>query len=153
MTARIAQEPIAVGVTLNPLLAQDVKTSTRPVEGIGKSSADPKGNNPHEDHQAPAEISARPPGKDPSIPPQALFDAALIAAENKPTVAPVVAPPKEAAPGVELKGTEPADEVDQSKAPTAQEKVVVANTDEPQTEEPASLTFAYFGADPESEPA
>lgn len=151
MSAKIAPEPITVGVTLNPQLTQDAKNAARPVESISESTADPKGNNTRDGQSNPSNNLSRPPGKDPSIPPQALFDAALIAAENKPNTEPVkveieqtelAAPPeKSAEPGEPRAIT----------APPSDKQAQPTKDSEPADDTSEEVPLAYFGADPESQ--
>lgn len=92
MSARIAPEPVTISVTQAAQYAPPQAQSPRPVESAGSASADPgrdqafgrKFSDGNEARQG-----DRPPGKDPSMLPQALFDAALIAEQYKPSTKPV----------------------------------------------------------------
>lgn len=150
MTARIAPEPIAIGVTSSPMLAENIKKAARPVEPIEESTADPKGNDPRDGRQAEGDTLSRPPGKDPSIPPQALFDAALIAAENKPSIKPIESAPKPATIAVSTETVQPkSDPVEElSQARSDVKSTETSEADESQKSE--DLTLAYFGVDHES---
>ena len=86
MSARIAPEPISIGITMGAEFSSRASRTTRPVEAIAASTPDPQQNRSGTRTLADgdkARSGERPPGKDPSIPPQTLFDAALIAAEFK----------------------------------------------------------------------
>lgn len=150
MTARIAPEPIAIGVTSNPMLAHDIKKSARPVEPIEQSTADPKGNDSRDDRQAEADPLSRPPGKDPSIPPQALFDAALIAAENKPSVKPIESTPKPVAAEVSTEAAQPANDPVKEVSQASSDVEGTENTEAAENQNAEEPTFAYFGTDRES---
>lgn len=150
MTAKIAPEQISVGVTHTAKVAQNAKPVSRPIEDSGASSADTK-----RDHRAfgrtvadgnKPEPGQRPPGKDPSVLPQALFDAALIAAEYKPQTRQPDPEPKpiEASAPQPTPASEPRKETvtAEAKAP------VEASSDETETANPAPVERA-----PEPEPA
>lgn len=86
MSARIAPEPVSIGISLNAEYKPRVDRTTRPIEPAA-ASADRQQNKAFGRSVADGikpRSGDRPPGKDPSVPPQALFDAALIAAEFKP---------------------------------------------------------------------
>ncbi|UJQ95427.1 hypothetical protein [Mariluticola halotolerans] len=86
MSARIAPEPISIGITMGAEFSPRASRTTRPIEAIAASTPDPQqsrsGTRTLADGDK-ARSGERPPGKDPSIPPQTLFDAALIASEFK----------------------------------------------------------------------
>lgn len=86
MSARIAPEPISIGVTFNAQYAQSAAESTRPIEATEPTNANKQDNPSNSGAGAharfePPQPSERPPGVDPSVPPQALKDAELIAEE------------------------------------------------------------------------
>lgn len=93
MSAKLAPENISIGITHTANIVSKPTPPSRPVENATALGADPerqdKSQNPL---TAPsiekADTSARPPGKDPSVLPQSLFDAALIAEEYKPQTSP-----------------------------------------------------------------
>ncbi len=80
--------PDAVAAVTPALVVRELnpRSDTRPVEPAGTANSER-----HEDGQtktvsvsSQAETSSRPPGTDPSLPPQTIFDASLISADFKP---------------------------------------------------------------------
>jgi hypothetical protein len=93
MSAKLAPENISIGITHNANIVSKPTPPSRPVENATALGADPerqdKSQNPLTTPSIEkADTSARPPGKDPSVLPQSLFDAALIAEEYKPQTSP-----------------------------------------------------------------
>lgn len=98
MSARIAPEPITISITHAAHLAPRRSEPTRPVESVSATTPDPKRDNAFGRKLSDgnkARPGDRPPGKDPSVLPQALFDAALIAQEYKPQTKPQKLEPTE----------------------------------------------------------
>lgn len=99
MSAKIAPENVSVGVTLASRAAPKPVPTSRPIEDAGIISAD---SNPSKNRAFGRKISdgnkaepgTRPPGKDPSVLPQSLFDAALISSEYKPQTRQEFKPPQ-----------------------------------------------------------
>ena len=89
--------PEAVSVVSPPIVVRPTapRSDTRPVEdsdrantGTSQQKQDSvaRDTSAKADTTAKAEPSARPPGTDPSLPPQAIFDASLISEDYKPTL-------------------------------------------------------------------
>lgn len=91
MSVQLLPEPVAA---ITPVVFErpvNQRPDTRPVEGSDKTntgSSEQKQTNTADIQFGKAEPSARPPGTDPSIPPQAVFDASLISADFKPLTKP-----------------------------------------------------------------
>lgn len=101
MSARIAPEPVSIAISQAAQFAPRQTETTRPVESAGSTSADPGRDHAFGRRLSDGEKARpgdRPPGKDPSMLPQALFDAALIASEFKPETKPAENKDKPAAP-------------------------------------------------------
>ncbi|MBU1176574.1 MAG: hypothetical protein KKH72_14320 [Alphaproteobacteria bacterium] len=90
MSLIFAPEPVAV--VTPPLVVRPVapRPDTRPVESSEKANAgsSEQKQSATRDPAAKAEPSPRPPGTDPSLPPQTLFDASLISEDFKPSTSP-----------------------------------------------------------------
>lgn len=87
MSARIAPEPVSIAIAPHVDYQPRTERSTRPIEPSEAASAD-KRQNPGTGNQQRNAIERprapdRPPGTDPSVPPQSLLDASLIASEFK----------------------------------------------------------------------
>jgi len=107
MSARIAPEPISIGITMGAEYSPRASRTTRPVEAVAATTADPQQNRSRTLADGDkARSGERPPGKDPSIPPQTLFDAALIASEFKPTTKVELPDPAEAETAVKASAVE-----------------------------------------------
>ena len=83
--------PEAVAVVSPPVVAPPAtpRPDTRPIEAADKANAgtsQQKQDTATRDPSAKAEPSARPPGTDPSLPPQTIFDASLIGEDYKPAL-------------------------------------------------------------------
>jgi hypothetical protein len=149
MSARIAPEPVSVGVTLANEYAPRTDRSTRPVEPAA-TPADNKegtslGRRPRRG-DAP-QLPARPPGQDPSVAPQSLFDAALIASENKPTFDPVEVPTPEELEAQAANDDRPS----KSTTPTVAASDTPAAPDVAEVAEPDVETEAKAASEPTSE--
>lgn len=87
MSARIAPEPVSIAIAPHVDYQPRTERSTRPIEPSEAANAD-KRQNPGTGNQQRNAIERprapdRPPGTDPSVPPQSLLDASLIASEFK----------------------------------------------------------------------
>jgi hypothetical protein len=87
MSVRIAPEPVSVAISFQALQQTGQDNSVRalePSEGVNADRQDnPNKGEPRSAADKKARAPDRAPGKDPSSVPQALFDAALIAAEYR----------------------------------------------------------------------
>ena len=89
MSLIVAPEPVAVVTPPIAVRQTEPRPDTRPVESSDKANAgtsEQKQNTASRDPAAKPEPSARPPGTDPSLPPQAIFDASLISEDFKPAL-------------------------------------------------------------------
>ena len=94
MSLRLVPEALAA----TPPMAFDrpapVRPDTRPIESAGQASANSTNSQQQQSNSAvalavaQAAMSPRPPGVDPSLPPQSVFDASLISATFKPSTRP-----------------------------------------------------------------
>ena len=108
--------PEAVAVVTPPIVVRPTapRPDTRPVESSDKANAgtsQQKQDTASRDPAAKPEPSARPPGTDPSLPPQSIFDASLISEDFKPTLR-TEAPAPES--GTERGGDSPANGGDEA---------------------------------------
>ena len=108
MSVQLVPEPVAA--VLPPVFERPVpaRPDTRPVEPSDKANAGQSQqhrNTGERDPLGKAEPSPRPPGIDPSVPPQTFFDASLISADFKPSSRPA-----------EIRAPGASDESDESKA-------------------------------------
>jgi hypothetical protein len=83
--------PEAVAVVTPPIVVRPTapRPDTRPVEASDKANAgtsQQKQDTASRDPSTKPEPSARPPGTDPSLPPQTIFDASLISEDFKPSL-------------------------------------------------------------------
>jgi hypothetical protein len=86
MSVQLVPEPVAATIPLVFERPANKRPDTRPVEASGNTGQ--KQANTADTQSSKAEPSSRPPGKDPSIPPQTIFDASLISAAFKPLTNP-----------------------------------------------------------------
>ena len=140
MSARIAPEPISIGITFAAHQLPRVNKLTRPVEAAEPASPDPQ-NSKNAGGENRPQPSVRPPGKDPSIPPQALIDASLISAEFKPVIK------------VELPDTSEVESVKPESAPVEAPELVVAASDEGSVPEVQSAPEAPESSVEHAQPA
>jgi hypothetical protein len=87
MSVQLVPEPVVATAPLVFERPANKRPDTRPVEASG--SAGHTQTSTVDAQSGKAEPSSRPPGKDPSIPPQTIFDASLISATFKPLTNPV----------------------------------------------------------------